>query len=89
MSAVADAVVTVGDMTYAHLTAEQPTHDPVHPGEVLTEEFLKPHGLSIDDLATTLGVARQELDGVVNGQRFTAEWLCSCHACLGPACSSG
>ncbi len=42
---------------------------PVHPGEVLLEEFLKPMGLSLNDLATAIGVQPGWINQVVLGKR--------------------
>jgi len=42
---------------------------PVHPGEVLREEFLKPMGLSQNRLALGLGVPRRRIKEIVLGKR--------------------
>ena len=41
----------------------------IHPGEVLKEEFLLPHGLNANQLATRLGVPPNAITGIVNGTR--------------------
>ncbi|HEU5211121.1 MAG TPA: HigA family addiction module antitoxin [Longimicrobiales bacterium] len=47
-----------------------PTHrPPVHPGEMLLEEFLKPMELSQRDLADAIGVPYQRVNEIVNGRR--------------------
>lgn len=47
---------------------------PVHPGEVLLEEFLKPLGLSQVELASRMGVPIQRVNTLINGKRdMTAE----------------
>src|SRR4030066_181908 len=47
---------------------------PVHPGEVLLEEFLKPMGLSQNRLALSVGVHPRRINEVVLGKRrVTAE----------------
>jgi len=47
---------------------------PVHPGEVLLEEFLKPMGLSQNKLALSLGVHPRKVNEIVLGKRrVTAE----------------
>lgn len=46
--------------------AQQP---PIHPGEILKEEFLVPHGLSANRLARAIGVAANRITGIVNGSR--------------------
>ena len=48
--------------------------NPVHPGEVLLEEFLKPKGLSQNRLALSIGVHPRRINEIVLGKRaITAE----------------
>ena len=42
---------------------------PVHPGEMLREEFLIPLGLSANRLATELGVPATRISEIANGRR--------------------
>jgi len=42
---------------------------PVHPGEVLKEEFMKPLGLSANALARTLLVPANRISAIVNAER--------------------
>jgi len=42
---------------------------PVHPGEVLNEEFLKPMGLSQNRLALSIGVPARRINEIVLGKR--------------------
>ena len=42
---------------------------PVHPGEVLLEEFLKPMGLSQNRLALDMGVPPRRVSEIVLGKR--------------------
>lgn len=42
---------------------------PVHPGEVLAEEFLKPLGLSANALAAKIGVPGNRVSMIVAGRR--------------------
>ena len=42
---------------------------PVHPGEILREEFLAPLGLSVYRLARAIGVSRPRLNDLVLGRR--------------------
>lgn len=42
---------------------------PVHPGEVLTEEFLKPLGLSQNQIAKDIGVPPRRINEIVHGKR--------------------
>ena len=39
---------------------------PIHPGEILSEEFLKPLGMTIEDLARSLNEPEVEVSDVVN-----------------------
>ncbi len=42
---------------------------PLHPGEVLLEEFLKPMGITPYRLAKDIGVPTNRITGIVNGER--------------------
>jgi antitoxin HigA-1 len=42
---------------------------PIHPGEILLEEFMKPPGLSQNALARQLGVDPRSVNQIVNGKR--------------------
>jgi addiction module HigA family antidote len=47
---------------------------PVHPGEVLLEEFLKPMGLSQNQIALALRVPDRRINEIVHGnRRITAD----------------
>lgn len=52
-----------------------PSHrEPVHPGEVLLHEFLRPKKMSQVELAQALGVSLQRVNTLINGKRdMTAE----------------
>lgn len=43
--------------------------NPIHPGEVLLEEFLKPMGLSQNRLALHIGVHARRINEIVLGKR--------------------
>ena len=43
--------------------------DPIHPGEVLSEEFMKPLGISINGLSRDLHVPPNRIHGIVHGSR--------------------
>ncbi|MFN2145935.1 MAG: HigA family addiction module antitoxin [Anaerolineales bacterium] len=43
--------------------------NPVHPGEVLLEEFLKPMGLSQNHVAIEIGVHARRINEIVLGKR--------------------
>jgi addiction module HigA family antidote len=42
---------------------------PIHPGEVLLEEFLKPMGLSQNQVAIGMGVPARRINEIVLGKR--------------------
>lgn len=41
----------------------------IHPGEILKEEFLVPHGLNANKLATRIGIPPNAVTAIVNGTR--------------------
>ena len=43
--------------------------DPVHPGEVLMEEFLEPLGVTQHRLAVEIGVPPRRINEIVHGKR--------------------
>jgi addiction module HigA family antidote len=43
--------------------------DPIPPGEILMEEFMRPLGVSINRLARDIGVPPNRISGIVNGKR--------------------
>ena len=43
--------------------------DPIHPGEILLEDFMKPLGISINQLARDLDVPPNRIGLIVNGIR--------------------
>lgn len=45
------------------------TLSPIHPGEILLEDFMKPLGLTQYRLAHDIGVAPIRISQIVNGQR--------------------
>jgi addiction module HigA family antidote len=45
------------------------TLPPVHPGEVLLEDFMKPYGLSQYRVAVDIGVAPLRISQIVRGKR--------------------
>lgn len=47
-----------------------PKHlDPIHPGEILLEDFMKPLEISINQLARDLDVPPNRISAIVNGTR--------------------
>ena len=56
------------------MTKRQPLMPPVHPGEVLREDFMKPLGLTVNKLALDLHVPATRIGEIVHGRRrVTAE----------------
>ena len=43
--------------------------DPIHPGEILSEEFMKPMDISINRLAREIAVPPGRISAIVNGKR--------------------
>ena len=42
---------------------------PFTPGEILLEEFMQPYGLTQDELAKRIHVARRRINEIINGKR--------------------
>jgi addiction module HigA family antidote len=51
------------------VTTKQKLLDPIHPGEILLEDFMKPMDISINRLARDLSVPPGRISGIVNGKR--------------------
>jgi addiction module HigA family antidote len=49
--------------------APGPPLPPLTPGEVLLEEFMRPHGLTARALAAELGVPGNRISSIINGSR--------------------
>jgi antitoxin HigA-1 len=50
--------------------AKKPANlEPIHPGEILFEEFIKPLGISINRLSRDLNVPPNRIHGIVHGTR--------------------
>jgi addiction module HigA family antidote len=43
--------------------------EPIHPREILSEEFMKPLGISINRLSRDLNVPPNRIHGIVHGTR--------------------
>ncbi len=57
---------------------------PVHPGEVLLEEFLKPMGISQNKLALDIRVPPRRINEIVHGKRrITADTALRLARCFG------
>ena len=47
-----------------------PSHrEPIHPGEMLLEEFLKPMNISQKELSDAINVSYQRINEIINGRR--------------------
>lgn len=44
-------------------------HAPIHPGEILLEEFMVPHGISQYEVAKVIGVSPRRINEIVHGKR--------------------
>lgn len=51
------------------MSATDETYEPIHPGEILAEEFLKPYELTAYGLAQELGVNASRIYKIVEGER--------------------
>ena len=49
--------------------AAKKAHAPIHPGEILLEEFLKPFEVSQYQLAKVIGVSARRINEIVHGTR--------------------
>jgi len=48
--------------------------DPISPGEILREEFMRPLGITVSALAREIGVPANRISQIVNGKRaFSAD----------------
>jgi len=59
-------LITIEEVTMAR---KSQALDPIPPGEILLEEFMKPLGISINALARYLRVPPNRISAVVNGKR--------------------
>jgi addiction module HigA family antidote len=60
------------------------TQKPVHPGEILSEDFMKPYNISQNALARALHVSPSRINEIVNGDRpITAETALRLGFCFG------
>lgn len=51
------------------MTEKRKFLEPIHPGEILLEEFMKPMGISINRLARDIVVPPGRISAIVNGKR--------------------
>jgi addiction module HigA family antidote len=58
--------------------------EPISPGEILLEEFMRPHGLSQNKLARDLDVPVARINDIIHGRRgITADTALRLAACFG------
>lgn len=51
------------------MAAKRKLLDPIHPGEILLEDFMKPMDVSINRLARDIAVPPGRISAIVNGKR--------------------
>lgn len=51
------------------MTAKRKILEPIHPGEILLEEFMRPMEISINRLARDIAVPPGRISAIVNGDR--------------------
>lgn len=51
------------------MAAKSKSLKPIHPGEILLEDFMKPMGVSINQLARDIVVPPGRISAIVNGKR--------------------
>jgi addiction module HigA family antidote len=66
---MADAEVSIADLRAdAAAYGSEPAPRPIHPGEILWEEYMKPLGVKAPTTAKALGVPRTRIERLVAGQ---------------------
>ena len=50
------------------ITIAEPNMSPIHPGEILLEDFLNPLDMTTDQLATELHIPVERIDLIIQGQ---------------------
>ena len=56
-------------MSSSSTTTDADRIDPIHPGEVLMEDFIEEFGITQNKLATAIGVPPRRIDEIVHGKR--------------------
>ncbi len=56
-------------MSNSSTTTENELIDPIHPGEILKEDFLEGFGITQNKLAVSLGVPPRRINEIVHGKR--------------------
>ena len=54
------------------MATKQKSLEPIHPGEILLEEFMRPLDISINRLARDIAVPPGRISAIVNGTRATS-----------------
>ena len=56
-------------MSSSSTTTDADWIDPIHPGEVLMEDFIEGFGITQNKLATAIGVSPRRINEIVHGKR--------------------
>ena len=56
-------------MSSSSNTTDADRIDPIHPGEVIMEDFIEEFGITQNKLATAIGVPPRRIDEIVHGKR--------------------
>ena len=56
-------------MSSSSTTTDADRIDPIHPGEVLMEDFIEGFGITQNKLATAIGVPPRRINEIVHGKR--------------------
>lgn len=56
-------------MSRSSTTTDADRIDPIHPGEVLMEDFIEGFGITQNKLATAIGVTPRRINEIVHGKR--------------------
>ncbi|MGV9768415.1 HigA family addiction module antitoxin [Microbacterium sp. NPDC003461] len=56
-------------MSSSRTTTDGDLIDPIHPGEVLMEDFIKGFGITQNKLAVSIGVPPRRINEIVHGKR--------------------
>lgn len=59
-------------MSSSSTTSEADTIEPIHPGEILLEDFIEGFGITQNKLAVAIGVPPRRINEIVHGKRGIA-----------------
>jgi addiction module HigA family antidote len=66
------------------MTVGKMIRKPLHPGEILREEFMPDYGLTVKDMAEKLGVSRQSVNELIHERRsLSTKMAVRLSACFG------